>query len=115
MLGELTPQQVERVVRGVSVSFVFAAEDAGDEFEVGPVVVGKFDEAELLSAGESSVDDGLGDGAGGEQAAVEEVAVEQAEAVVERVDVGDDVEGAAVVGPVPAAQEFRQQSGGEGE
>jgi hypothetical protein len=86
-----------------SISFVFSTEYACDQFEGWSVVVGEWDSAQLVSAGEAAVDDGLSDGVGGEQAAMQEFGVQQVEAVGEGVDVGDDAERGAVLRPVPAA------------
>jgi len=102
------------MVVGVAVSFALAGEDAGDDLQCGFVVVGEVDLAEVV-AGEASFEGGVGDAFGGEQASVQQFGVEQVQAVGEGVDVGDDVEYAAVVGSVPTAEELREQPCGRRE
>ncbi|WP_170224729.1 hypothetical protein [Actinokineospora cianjurensis] len=54
------------MVGDVVGAFVFAGEDAGDDFKVGVVVVGEREFAEVL-AGELAVEGGVGDALGGEE------------------------------------------------
>jgi hypothetical protein len=77
----------------------------------GVVILSEVDLAQTL-AGHPALEGGVGDAFGGEQAAVQQVAGKQVEAVVEGVDVGDDVQHAALVRAIPAAEELGEQSGG---
>jgi hypothetical protein len=105
-LSERGPQQVQWVVVGVAFPFAFAGEDAGDDFQARLVVVGEVDLAKV-PAGQASFEGGVGDSFGGQQASMEQFGGEQVQAVGEGVDLGNDIEDAAVVESIPAAEELR--------
>src|SRR6187431_3017554 len=105
-VGEPLPQHIERMVRTVLVALIKAAEDSRDKFQARSEVVGQLDKTQTFATWKPTFDERVGNVAGGEQATVEQAGGEQAEAVVERVDFRDQVQGCSIIVAVPAFQEL---------
>src|SRR6266511_1001737 len=110
--GEGVPQDIQRVRRGVLLSFALSGEHAADQLEPGVEVVVELDDAEAAAAWQATAERPLADRSGHDHAAVDQVGAQQAQAVVDVVDLGGDGELVAVAGAVPAVQEVHDNAGG---
>ena len=99
----------------VQFTFAFTRKDPGEELQARVVVGGEWHGADARAAGEAPVDDGLSGGLGADHGSAHQAGAQDGQAVVDAVDLGDDVELAAVSGTVPAAQEVGDQACGRGQ
>src|SRR6266498_2927925 len=86
--GEGVPQDIQRVRRGVLLSFALSGEHAADQLEPGVEVVVELDDAEAAAAWQATAERPLADRSGHDHAAVDQVGAQQAQAVVDVVDLG---------------------------
>ena len=97
--------------RRVVIPFVSAAEHPGHQLQRRFEVVSQRNGSKATAAWKAAFDGGARYLACGEQTSVEQLRVEKSQPVVQRVDLGDDVEQVAIVRAVPTAKELGKKPG----